>query len=201
LVIKGLGGKARTSLSVGPATSDLAGPGRPLGTSSGGSRGVMARIGHNITKCWPQHYYDSVCPFDDVFVRAKRVGRRRYLYLVEGKRDREKVRQKTICYLGPMSKLASGVPEAVRTRVDARLGVDWTKVNDQIARIPLSFEELSEARRAQFATSARTRGTRGRPTQGDLPRAEGELSALSRLAEYRFKELFEETGTLAYRMK
>lgn len=136
-----------------------------------------------------------------MFVKAKRVGRRRYLYLVEGKRDGEKVRQKTICYLGAMSKLASGVPVAVRTSVDARLHVDWKEVNDQVARIPLSFEELSEARRAQFAISAKTRGTRGRPTQGDLPRAEGELSALSKLAEYRFKELFEERGALAYRMK
>jgi hypothetical protein len=71
-----------------------------------------------------------------VFVRAKRVGHRRYLYLVEGKREREKVRQKTICYLGAMSKLASGVPEAVRTSVDARLRIDWKEVNDQIARIP-----------------------------------------------------------------
>jgi hypothetical protein len=136
-----------------------------------------------------------------VFVRAKRVGRRKYLYLVEGKRDGEKVRQKTICYLGAMSKLASGVPEAVRASVDARLHVDWKEVNDQVARIPLTFEELTEARRAQFAISAKTRGTLGRPTQGDLPRAEGELSALSKLAEYRFKELFEERGALAYRMK
>lgn len=136
-----------------------------------------------------------------MFVRAKRVGRRRYLYLVEGKRDGEKVRQKTLCYLGPMSKLASGVPEVVRTSIGARLRIDWKNVDDQIGRIPLSFEELSEARRAQFATSARMRGERGRPAQGDLPRAEGELSALSKLAEYRFKELFEETGALAYRMK
>ena len=136
-----------------------------------------------------------------VFVRAKRVGGRRYLYLVEGKRDGETVRQKTLCYLGPMSKLFSGVPEAIRTNIDLRLRVDWREVNDRIWRIPLTFEELSEARSAQFATSARTRGPRRHPAQGDLPRAEGELSALSKLARYRFKELFEETGALAYRMK
>ena len=136
-----------------------------------------------------------------MFVRAKRVGGRRYLYLVEGRRDGEEVRQKTICYLGPVSKLTSGVPEAVRGRIGARLRVDWREVNDQIGRIPLTFEELSEARRAQFAVSARTRGQRPRPTQGDLPRAEGELSALSKLAESRFGDLFEETGQLAYRMK
>ena len=136
-----------------------------------------------------------------MFVRAKRVGGRRYLYLVEGKRDGESVRQKTLCYLGPVSKLASGVSEAVRASIDVRLRVDWKEVNDRIGSIPLTFEELSEARRAQFATSARTRGQRGHPTQGDLPRSEGELSALSKLARSRFKELFEETGALAYRMK
>jgi hypothetical protein len=136
-----------------------------------------------------------------VFVRTKKVGGRRYLYLVEGKRDGESVRQKTLCYLGPLSKLTSGVPEAVKTRIDVRLRVDWKGVNDQIGRIPLTFEELSEARRAQFATSARARAQRVHPTQGDLSRTEGELSALSKLAEHRFKELFEETGALAYRMR
>ena len=120
--------------------------------------------------------------------------------MVEGKRDGENVRQRTLCYLGPLPKLASGVPEAVRNRVDKRIRVDWKEVNDRIGRVPLTFEELSEARRAQFAISARTMGRRGRPTQGDLPRTEGELSALSKLAAYRFKELFEETGELAYRM-
>ena len=136
-----------------------------------------------------------------MFVRAKRVGPRRYLYLVEGKRDNGKVKQRTLCYLGPLSKLASGVPEAIRRRVDARLHVDWKKVNDEIGRIPLTFEELSEARRAQFALSARTRTQRGRPTQGDLPRTEGELSTLSKLAALRFEELFEATGALTFRMR
>ena len=136
-----------------------------------------------------------------MFVRAKRVKGRRYLYLVEGKRDGERVSQKTLCCLGALSRMVSGVPEAVRTSIDVRLSVDWKRVNDQIGRIPLTFEELSEARRAQFAASARTRGQRGRPTQGELPRAEGELSALSKLAEHRFRELFEETAPLAYRLR
>ncbi len=136
-----------------------------------------------------------------MFVRAKRVGRRRYLYLVEGRRDNGKVRQVTLCYLGPLSELASGVPEALRRGIDVRLRVDWQRVNDEIGQIPLTFEELSEARRAQFALSARARTQRGRPTQGDLPRKEGELSALSKLAALRFEELFEETGALTFRMR
>ena len=136
-----------------------------------------------------------------MFVRVKRIGGKRYLYLVEGKREGEKVRQKTLCYLGPISKLASGVPDRVKRRVDARMGIDWKVVNEGIAVIPLTFEELSEGRRARFAASARARGRRWRPSGGDLPRAEGELAALSKLAIRRFKDLFEETGELSYRMK
>ena len=136
-----------------------------------------------------------------MFVRAKRVGRRRYLYLVEGRRDGANVKQKTLRYLGPLSRLAAGVPEEVKMNVDLRLRVDWQKINDEIARIPLSFEELSETRRAQFAISVRMRTRQGRPTQGNLPRTEGELSALSKAAAHRFEELFEEIGALSYRMK
>lgn len=136
-----------------------------------------------------------------VFVRAKRVGRRRYLYLVEGRREGANVKQKTLCYLGPLSRLVAGVPEEVKRHVDLRLIVDWKKIDDEIARIPLSFEELSEARRAQFAISTRMRTRRGRPTQGKLPRTEGELSALSKAAAHRFEELFEEIGALSYRMR
>ena len=136
-----------------------------------------------------------------MFVRAKRVGGRRYLYLVEGKRDGGKVKQRTLCYLGPISGSVSGVPDAMRMRVNPRLGVNWEKVNDEIGRIPLTIEELSEARRAQFALSVRRRAQRGRATQGDLPRVEGELSALSKLAVLRFEELFEEAGSLRYRVR
>ncbi len=136
-----------------------------------------------------------------MFVRAKKVKGRRYLYLVEGRRDGAVVKQKTLCYLGPPSKLAAGVPYAVKKRVGARLRVDWNKIEDEIRRIPLTFEELAEARRGQFAFSVRTRGERRRPSQGNLPRAEGELSALAKLAARRFGEVFEEAGPLAYRMK
>jgi len=139
--------------------------------------------------------------FGFVFVRAKRVGRRRYLYLVEGKRDGAKIKQKTLCYLGPLSRLVAGVPEEVKKDVDLRLRVDWKKIDDQIVRIPLSFEELSETRRAQFAISVRMRARQGRPTQGNLPRTEGELSALSMAAALRFEELFQEIGMHSYRMK
>ena len=121
--------------------------------------------------------------------------------MVEGKRSGAKVKQKTVSYLGPLSRLVAGVPEEVERDVDLRFRVDWQKINDKIARIPLSFEELSETRSAQFAISARIRARQGRPSQGNLPRTEGELSASSKAAALRFEELFETIGPLSHRMK
>jgi len=63
---------------------------------------------------WAQHYRRSLPSIRFVFVRAKRVGRRRYLYLVEGKREGGSIKQKTLCYLGPLSRLVAGVPEEVK---------------------------------------------------------------------------------------
>jgi hypothetical protein len=136
-----------------------------------------------------------------VFVRVKWVNGRRYLYLVEGRRDGAVVRQKTLCYLGPLSRLAFGIPEARRKRVSASLAVDWGRVADEIGRISPSFEELAEARKAQFVLAARLRGRNGRPSQGNLPRARGELSALTRLAQVRFDQMFETMAPLTYRMR
>ncbi len=138
-----------------------------------------------------------------MFVRAKRVGSKRYMYLAEGVREGRRVRQRILCYLGPLSRLVAGVPDDVRRRVEQRVQpVDWEKVNREIRRIPLTFEELSDARRAQYAALVRARrsGFRGR-TQGDLPRARGELFVLSRLARIRFREMFETVGPSEYRMR
>jgi len=135
-----------------------------------------------------------------MFVRTKKVGLRRYAYLAEGAREGRRVIQRTLCYLGPVSKLVSGVPDDTRRKVGERFQVDWNKINREIGRIPLTFEELSEARRAQSAVSIRTRQA-GFRSQGDLPRAEGELSALSRLAATKFREMFEAVGDREYRMR
>jgi hypothetical protein len=135
-----------------------------------------------------------------MFVRVKKVGSRRYAYLVDGVRERRSVRQRTLCYLGPVSKLVSGIPNNTRKQVEKRFQVDWDRMNDQLRRIPLTFEELSMARRHQYAVSIRTRraGFRGR---GDMPRARGELSGLSRLAAISFREMFEQIGEREYRMR
>ncbi len=135
-----------------------------------------------------------------MFVRVKKVGPRRYVYLVEGVRKGERVSQKSLCYLGSLSKLVAGVPDDTRKKVEEKFQVDWDRINERIGRIPLTFEELSEARRAQYAISIRTR-SQGVRTQGRLPRIEGELSVLSKLAATRFREMFEEIGERKYRMR
>jgi hypothetical protein len=135
-----------------------------------------------------------------MFVRVKKVGSRRYAYLVDGVRERRSVRQRTLCYLGPVSKLVSGIPDNTRRKVEKRFQVDWDRMNDQLRRIPLTFEELSMARRDQYATSIRTRQA-GFRSQGNLPRAKGELSVLSKLAGIRFREMFEQVGEREYRMR
>ncbi len=135
-----------------------------------------------------------------MFVRVKTVRSRRYAYLVDGVRERSRVRQRTLGYLGPLSRLASGIPDDVKRNLEKRFQVDWDRVNDQLRRIPLTFEELSRARRDSYAVSIRSRG-RGFRTQGERPRAKGELSALSRLVALRFRAMFEQVGEREYRMR
>jgi hypothetical protein len=135
-----------------------------------------------------------------MFVRVKKIGSQRYAYLVDGARDGRRVMQRTLFYLGPISKLASGIPDGTRKKVEKQFQVDWDRVNDQLRRIPLTFEELLRARREQYVASIRTRRP-GFRSQGSLPRAKGELAALSRLAAIRFREMFEQVGEREYRMR
>lgn len=148
-----------------------------------------------------------------MFVRAKEVDGKRYAYLVEGRRTGKRVRQETVCYLGPLSTLAAGVPSTVRRRVEekvARIRVNWKAINDQIRRIPLTFEEMSEMRLRQYVLAMKPRNSgsgRGETASPLQPkallqqRAEGELVSLSRLARLRFSEMFEEIGQGGYRMR
>ncbi len=135
-----------------------------------------------------------------MFVRVKRIGSGRYAYLVEGVREMKRVRQKTLCYLGPVWKISSGVPDDVRRRAEQWYEVDWDRINEEIRRIPLTYEELLKARRAQYAVAIRNRRP-GFRTQGDKPRVEGEFSALSKLAAIKFRREFEQTGEREYRMR
>src|SRR5438093_13257918 len=92
-----------------------------------------------------------------MFVRVKKVGPRRYAYLVDGVREGKRVRQRTLCYLGPVSKIVSGISENVRKRIAERFQMNGDKINYQIRRIPLTFEEISSTRRTNFPVFLRNR--------------------------------------------
>ena len=156
-------------------------------------RGGATEVRHNIITGLGRAVYRAT-----LFVRVKTVRGRRFAYVVEGKRTGADVRQKVVRYLGPMSRLANGVPEAVATR--GGTAVDWKMVNDALRRIPLTFDELDEARRSRFsrATEARRQGFLRRSTRRRL---EGEEEALFRIAASKFGLLFREVGKGRYRMR
>ena len=131
-----------------------------------------------------------------MFVRVKKVKGQRYAYLVEGRREGAKVRQRVVCYLGPLSRIAFGVsPQS-----NVSKPIDWERVNRDINRIPLTFGELSTARR--FAYPAVLNGRRqGFLTRGKRSRTEGEEEALANLAASNFTRRFVEVGRDRYRMK
>ncbi len=117
-------------------------------------------------------------------------------------REGGRVRQKTLCHLGPLYRLASGVPADARRKAERRVPTaDWNRINAEIRRVPLTFVELAEAGRARYAATLRVRRRDRVRSQGGLPRAEGELSALTRLATTGFAEMFERVGDRAYRIR
>ncbi|MBO0889139.1 hypothetical protein J2P12_08585 [Candidatus Bathyarchaeota archaeon] len=140
---------------------------------------------------------------ENMFVRVKRIGSKRYAYLVEGLARNGRVRQKTLAYLGPITRLASGVPQEIRDKIDRRIaGIDWTRINETIRDIPLTFGELSDMKRRQLPTilAMRQDGSQNR-SGGSMPRTDGELSALTIIARNRFDEMFEHIGERRYRMR
>jgi len=131
-----------------------------------------------------------------MFVRVKKVRGQRYAYLVEGRREGARVRQKVICYLGPLSRIAFGASAAS----NAKELIDWEAVNRAINRIPLTFDELSAARR--FAYPRVLNGRRqGFLTRGVRRRVEGEEEALTSLAATNFRQRFVEVGRNGYTMR
>ena len=135
-----------------------------------------------------------------MLVRIKKVGSTRYVYLVEGTRKGRHEGRGTVSSLGPIQKLVYGVPTATRRRVGKLFRVDWDNVEDSIARIPLSFEELSEARHTEYFISNRRIQRRFR-TQSARPRNPVELAKLSKVIARKFNEMFEEIGERQYLMR
>lgn len=112
-----------------------------------------------------------------MYVRTKTTGGKRYAYLVDGRRDGGRVRQRVVCYLGPLVTVATEIPDAVKVGAQ-RSDIDWDEVNRQVAKIPLTVEELSEMRRSNYIVSLGA-GRAGNRPPGSRPRREGELDALS----------------------
>jgi hypothetical protein len=137
-----------------------------------------------------------------MYVRVKKIGSNRYVYLAEGESRNGRVRQKTLAYLGPVVKMVTGVPDEIKRRVDRKIStVDWTKVNADIRKIPIELRELQDLRRRQLRTVFRIRQGFPSDGRGSKPRAEGELAALTRIAEKGFNEMFELVGERTYRMR
>ena len=134
-----------------------------------------------------------------MIVKVKKVGSRRYVYFVGNKRQGQHIEKKVVCYLGPIGKLVYGVPTKTRRNIRKLLRVDWDSVEDDIARIPLTFQELEEARHTEyFMPSWARHGLRTRDTK---PRAPGELDAIVKPAAKKFDEMFEQIGEREYRMR
>ncbi len=138
-----------------------------------------------------------------MYVRVKKIGSKRYAYLTEGRSENGRVRQKSLAYLGPVTKIATGVPDSVTKRVNARIdGVDWGKINMSIRDIPLTFEEWQAVKLEMLSNALKSRRDRSRDAgRGRRPRIKGELSALTLIVRKRFAEMFEtlKDGTLVMR--
>jgi len=135
--------------------------------------------------------------------RVKKIGSKRYAYLIEGVSKKGKVRQKSLAYLGPLVKIATGVPDEISRRVDGKArNVDWNKINMDIRRIPLDFDELQEIKRNMLPRVLIRRQSRSQDIgRGNRPRVEGELAALTIIARRGFNEMFRtlKDGTLVMR--
>src|SRR5438876_12118796 len=134
-----------------------------------------------------------------MYVRVKKIGGKRYVDLAEGKSGNGKVRQKILAYLGPIAKVAAGVPDDVEKRVDRKIGVvDWKKVNMDIRKIPLELSEIQDMRRNQLPTVIRLRQSSRRDGRGRMPRVAGEPTAPASLRERGFKENCSRRGVRTY---
>jgi len=62
-----------------------------------------------------------------LYPRVKEISGRKYVYLVAGARIRDKVTQRTLAYLGPLSVLAFGIPESTKRKTERKVRelIDW----------------------------------------------------------------------------
>lgn len=149
-----------------------------------------------------------------MYVRAKMISGRKYLYLVEGKRKGNRVVQINLCYLGPLWKMYTGVPNRVRRKVERIISrkVNWRSITEAISKIPISLEELDLMKSGLYSESLRFRKkplfprkvrSRNPLKVSDLlgQRESGELKALAELSALSFNERFEQIDERTYRMR
>src|SRR6266571_4570730 len=108
-----------------------------------------------------------------MYVRVKKIGSKRYAYLAEGVSKNGNVRN-----------------------------VDWNKINMDIRRIPLDFDELQEIKRDMLPRVLIGRQNRSQDIgRGNRPRVQGELAAITIIARRGFNEMFRtlKDGTLVMR--
>jgi hypothetical protein len=121
------------------------------------------------------------------------------------------VEQKTLSYLGPLAKLASGIPKKTRKKVESAIGTkpDWSAITKAVTKFPLTMQEMDELRRSGYSSSLKFRNRRTNilkkpntfPKEIFRQRARGELKALAKLAAIGFDEMFEQIGERKYRMR
>lgn len=146
-----------------------------------------------------------------MYPRIKEISGTQYVYLVEGVRDGSNIHQKTLAYLGSLSSLFFGIPLSVKNRVECKLkrDINWSQINEKIAKMPMRFDEFAANRRSLNArVSARISSTNiksRRPAPEPLrllsERVPGELDALSTLARLSFESKFEQIGPYTYRLR
>lgn len=134
-----------------------------------------------------------------MFVRIKKIGGRRYAYLAEGVRVGGRVRQRTLCYLGPLVEVAFGVSEERRRKPELTARPDWSLVNAKLRAIPLTFDELGRARARRYLDAVKGR-RQGFLSGGTRERVEGEPDALAAMSRAKFGSMFRKVGERRYSM-
>lgn len=147
-----------------------------------------------------------------MFVKIKVISGRRYVYIAEGVRTGKQVKQKTY-YLGSLSNLAYGIPDDLKQKIESKNPniKNWDKITQEIRRIPLTFEEVSNINPEQYAQTVKAKSFTFNPKkmydEQVTPsivfkqRREGELLALSIIVKKRFQETYTELDDGKLRLK
>ena len=146
-----------------------------------------------------------------MYPRVKEISGRKYVYLVAGARIRDKVTQRTLAYLGPLSVLAFGIPESTKRKTERKVRelIDWKNLGKRIKRFPVEFNDFDGSRRPSLRARAvfrqrlprRINAVTRDPSRLLAQRTPGELEALTRIADRNFKSTFRKIGPYTYELR